>query len=1066
MAVTAQEKSDGIKYQTVTIRDAENQAALPSVSIFQYRTKKYYQTDSAGKAALEWGALPDTIRLSHLSYGEQLLVVKQAADLSSTLYMRRQDKALDEVVVSTGIEKLPKERATGAFSFVDNKLINRSVSTNILDRLENNVPGLVMNKGAAANPDPITIRGRNTFFGNAAPLIVLDNFPYDGDLSNINPNDIESITVLKDAAAASIWGARSANGVIVLTTKKGKSVMPVVGVTANMSYEKRPDLYAVSQITPADYVDLEKYLFENNHYFFDEFTDQYNYGHNPLTPVVETLIAKRDGLIDPADADAMIERYKEYDVRKDLENFSYQSLINQQYAVNVSGSNNQLNYYASFGFDNNRTTSVGTDYQRFTIRTNLDYRVSEKLKLETSIAFLNTADKSANNVGSSYYSVASKNYYPYARFVDDNSNPVPVNMNYRERFIKQAEENGLLNWEYNPINELASNENKTVTNDFLVNLGGTYNLLPGLQAIVRYQYERQVKTNSDWHKENSFYARNYVNNFSEIDAAGKVVHNVPEGGIVNRNEGSMVAHQGRIQLTYQRFLGKDHQFNFLAGWDIRTATNIGSVSKIYGYQPETGLADGFINYATLYPQYSYPAWQRFIENSVGISRKDDRSLAYYLNASYRFKGRYILTGSARRDEANIFGAQANLKGTPLWSAGAAWVLNEEPFFTVNWMEGLKLRATYGVNGNISRMANSLPTGIFLPAYTISTMSLLLTSPPNEYLSWEKVKTINFGLDFSILGKRLWGSIDWYDKSSDNLIGKAPVDPTLGQATLSGGNYFMGNVAGIRTRGFDVEVNSLNVNGAVKWFSTLIWGVSRVKVTDYKMPLNNQGYQFVNDPTLINPVPGRPVFSLYSFPWAGLNPENGDPRGYWEGKPSSDYSQLFYNTILDSMVYNGPAQPVGSGALRNTFTWKRLSLSFTISYKYGYFFRKASLAYSSLYSNWSGHGEYAQRWQQPGDELVTNVPSRVYPIVGPRDAFYQGATVNVLKADNIRFEDINLGYDVPMSTSNKILTSARVFTYVNNIGVLWLANRQGIDPYYNNGNRARTRYSLGVNLQFK
>ena len=201
-------------------------------------------------------------------------------------------RSLDSVVVSTGYQRIPKERSTGSFGLVNNELINRSVSSSVLTRIENITPGVLFNKGDAANTDVLLIRGRSTIYANAAPLIVVDNFPYDGDISNINPNDVESITVLKDAAAASIWGARAGNGVIVITKKEIQKhrrwyLIPILLLFKSLS------LFNVSSISSSDYIDLEKYLFEQGYYANDEQFDAWDFGHPPLTPVVEILIAKR-----------------------------------------------------------------------------------------------------------------------------------------------------------------------------------------------------------------------------------------------------------------------------------------------------------------------------------------------------------------------------------------------------------------------------------------------------------------------------------------------------------------------------------------------------------------------------------------------------------------------------------------------------------------------------------------------------------------------------------------------------------------------------------------------------
>jgi hypothetical protein len=208
-----------------------------------------------------------------------------------------------------------------------------------------------------------------------------------------------------------------------------------------------------------------------------------------------------------------------------------------------------------------------------------------------------------------------------------------------------------------------------------------------------------------------------------------------------------------------------------------------------------------------------------------------------------------------------------------------------------------------------------------------------------------------------------------------------------------------------------------------------------------------------------------MFSIYSYPWAGLSPSNGDPQGYIGGKPSIDYAHLA-NLPLDSMTYNGSAQPTYFGALRNTFSYGNISLSFNISVKGGYYFRKPALSYVGLYNSWTGISDYSKRWQNPGDEKNTSIPSRVYPANPQRDAFYQFASVNVEKGDNIRLEDIALSYDIDQTIWRRIPVNAiRVYGYISNLGMIWSANKDRIDPYFVGIPKTGKRFSFGLDIHF-
>lgn len=1049
----------------IQLLSAGNQQSIPAVSVLVAGSKERFQTDSAGTFVYHIGNFPDTLLFTHQGFESKKIILRSPADLLAKIFLEIRTGVLEEVLVSTGFEKIPRERATGAFSFADNKLINRSVSTSLLDRLENVVPGLLFNHGAAVDPDAFQIRGRSTLYADASPLIVLDNFPYDGKLENINPSDIESVTVLKDAAAASIWGARSGSGVIVISTKKGRTIKPRIEFNSNISFQKKPDLFHRDRISSADYIELEKFLFNNAFYEYDEYLDQVDFGHPPLTPVVELLIAKRDGLIDPLAADEAIEAYKQYDVRNDLGRYSYQNAFNQQHALNVSGTSASLAYFFSVGYDRNQENLVGNRYQRYTIRNNMDFKLTRKWNIQTGVSYVQSNQEFSGNFGIDFSSsVGAKNYYPYARFTDGMGNPVPLTLQYRERFIQRTASAGLLDWTYSPIDELKQTENTNRINDFLINLGSTYDLLPGLQASVKYQYESQQGNQEDWRKPGSFYARNYINDFTQVDPGGALVKLVPEGGILSKYGSNMLSHQGRLQLNYQRQWDA-HAISAIAGWEIRSRTTNSNSIRYYGYDPDINLTSGQIDFALPYPNYSNPFSVRNIENNATVGKFTDHFISLFGNASYTFKDRYILSASARKDEANLFGVNANQKGTPLWSIGGAWLVNKAGFYKFDLLPLLKIRMTYGVNGNISRNVSALTTGIYING-SQQAPAILITSPPNAALSWEKVKTINVGLDFSFKNRRVSGNIDWFQRQSDNLIGRAPLDPTLGLSNPFSESFFTGNVAKMVNRGMDIQLNSRNLIGKFSWTTDFMFSSSNARVVDFLLSVNKLGNTYVLGAATVNPILNRPVFSVYSFPWRGLDPNTGDPIGNFDGKPSTDYASIFSNTSLDSMDFHGAAQPTKYGAIRNSFEWEGIVFSFNISFKLGYFFRREALSYSDLINTWSGHGEYARRWQKPGDETATNVPSLVFPVDGLRDVFYQYSSVNVLKADHIRWEDLNLSYDLKQWLLKKsAFQSFRVFGYVSNLGPLWLANREKIDPYVNNNILNARRYSVGISLTY-
>lgn len=856
-------------------------------------------------------------------------------------------------MVSTGYQKVPKERATGSFDFIDNKLINRSVSPNILDRIENLTPGLLFNHGDAAYTDRFLIRGRSTIFSNAQPLIVLDNFPYDGNLSNINPNDIATISILKDAAAASIWGARAGNGVIVITTKKGKTKKPQIQFNTNITIGQKPDISSLNTISSADFIGLEQFLFSKGFYSMDELYNQLNYGNPPFTPVVELLIAQRDGLISTSEANREIERLKKYDVRDDEKKYLYQTRINQQYGLSVSGNAEHVNYYMSAGWFNNKSNLVGEKNSRITLRSSSTFKISKKLRIDAGINYVRYVNKNGNNPGYNIVGLNTrKNIYPYARLVDDDGVPIPVYLNHRKSYIDTVGGGELPDWTYNPIEDIENEEHAIKTQDYTIHAGIRYKLTNNLKAEIKYQYENQIIANSDLHSRESYFARNIVNTFVQLNSSESYDYPIPKGGILDVFNTETTSHQGRFQLDYNRTWNTKHQLSAIVGLEIKNMTVNGNRYRLYGYDKNKGLVAANIDFETHFKKFDNPYLTQSIENPQTISGTLDRFISYFSNASYIYDNRYIFSLIGRKDETNLFGVKANQRGIPLWSIGGAWNINNEQFYKIHWLSQLKLRFTYGYQGNISRKTSAYTTAYYKGSSNIDATSAKIQNPPNARLRWEKDRMINLGIDFSLKKNVLSGSIEYYMKYATDLMGKAPIDPTVGITNTGGNSYFWGNVASMKGHGADINIHA-STNGLIfNWHSTLIFGYASTWISKYHLPVSALGSSYLNA-TYVNPVPNNPVYAIYSFKWEGLDPSNGNPLGYINGQKSPDYASIISKTTLDSMVYGGPVQPTVYGAFRNTFTWKRFSLSFNISYKLGYYFRRTSVNYYSLFNYWGG-----------------------------------------------------------------------------------------------------------------
>jgi TonB-linked SusC/RagA family outer membrane protein len=1021
-----------------SVTAADDGTALAGVNVIVKGTTSGTSTDANGKFTLEVSD-NQVIIVSFIGYRQVELPVNGQSEVAIQLI---EDIAtLGEItIVSTGYQQVPKERVNGSFVQVDNQLLNRRVGTDVLSRMEDVTSGLIFNRNIAGKKNDISIRGMSTISSQSQPLIVIDNFPYDGDINNINPNDVESITVLKDAAAASIWGARAGNGVIVITTKKGSSNQaPKISVNSNITIAQRPDLFYESRMSSSQMIENEQRLFNKGYYT----TAETSYS-SPLTPAVELMIANRDGLLSDADLNAKLTTLGNQDIRKDYEAFLYRKSVNQQYAVNLTGGSAVNRYYLSAGMDRNLDNLQGNQYTRVTLNLNNSWTaLKDRLTINAGVYYSQNNTQTDNEGIPSITYTATNAMYPYARLKDDHGNNLSLTKDHRLSFIQQAQNNGLLNWQYSPLDEIRATDNQDKLTDYRINASINYRLLEGLNAEVLYQYWQGNNERRVLHKDNSYFARNLVNSYSSIDADGMVTTPIPAGGILDLRHLNSQSNSLRGQLNYNKVYG-NHEVNALAGYERREINTAGSTARNYGYNDELATTQR-VNYTGYFSKYDNPFSGGTIPYIDAQESLTDRYVSFYGNAGYTFKKRYSISGSARRDQSNLFGVRTNQKSVPLWSSGIGWTISEEDFYKSSLLPYLKLRLTYGANGNINKQTAAYTTAYSLGYDEITGLPYsVIQNPGNPNLKWEKVNIINSGLDFESKNRRIYGSVEYYRKAGKDLIGTRPFAPSSGVDT------FTGNFSSTQVNGVDLVLNSLNVDQQVKWNTTLLFSFVKEKVTDYETetPVYSLLQNGPGTAGFFAPLKGKPLYAVYSYAWGGLDHETGNPQGYTDGVLNTDYNSIISTTTQQKLIYHGPARPTAFGSVRNTIAWKNIALSFNISYRLGYYFRGRSVLYNQVLNGYVSHGDYGNRWQQPGDEQHTHVPSLPETVDNNRETFYTYSEVLVQKGDHVRLQDVSLNYTLDNALLRRLpFSRIEVYSYINNIGVIWKAASGNIDPDY-------------------
>lgn len=976
-------------------------------------------------------------------------------DLS--VIMQSYNLEIDEIeVISTGYQNIPKDRFTGSFEHINNASINTRTGYDILEKIEGVVPGLQFDNRSGT--PIINIRGISTLSTSMMePLIILDNFPYQGDLSNINPNDIESVTVLKDAAATSIWGARAGNGVIVITSKKANT-QNKLSYSNNFNFSNKPNLYYDQRINTNDFIDVELFLFNNNHY--NSSFNGTRRKNNIFSPIVNMLYEHQNGQLSQQDLDASIKKFREINYLEELKDNFYQYPFTQQQHISLSSNSTKLSNRISLGYDNLKKASIGASGNRFTGKISTRLFLNKKIEVNFESTYSNKTDFNYSDLMSESYNPGGGKtaIYPYVRFKDKNGISLAIPRNYNFEYINSLSYDHLLDWKYFPIDDYNKSHAKSNTQHFQSLIGISLKPFEGFSFTTLYNIEKQLGSSVMVRGEESFYMRNLINRFTQVENSN-IKHILPLGGSRNDRVKNLTSHNIRGQASYYKKWYSTHDISIIMGSELSHRESNDITFGVYGYD-ENRLTIQPIDYSRLYPIYDGLGSNSRIPNLESFSTMIQRYVSFYGNIGYLFRDRYGLSFSARKDASNIFGLKTNDKWNPLWSSGISWRITNENFMTnIPWVNDLNLRITYGHSGNSGGAANYLPTIRFLDPTSGSTTLLpraAVARLSNPNLSWEDVATTNLGIDFSLLNHLIDGHIEVFNKQSKDLLSDDLIDITTGFSTIHR------NVASISGHGGELRLSGNYKRGKFRGKTTLNFSISRSKVKDMYGALGLGKQYAENSGRLMRPILNKQLYPVFSYKFAGLNPENGNPQGILDGEVSEDYTRLI-NDSLQNLTYHGTALPPYYGSLIQSFDIGSFNISFLLSFKFGHYFQKSTIDYQSLFDSWIGHQDYESRWQTRGDERNTTVPSMIYPAISNRDGFYKFSDANILKGDVIRLQDINVSYNYSINIAGKKI-KGNVFGKTNGGRPIWVNNVFNRDPDYFDRPPQR-KYSLGLQLYF-
>lgn len=1058
---------------------------LPGATVNVKGTKQYYVTNNQGQVLLP--NVPEgglALLVSYVGYDTREMYAHNFTKSPFAIVLRQSANRLNEVtVIDNGYNKTTRERAAGAYATISSEEIAKTPAVNLLDRLEGKLPGVKVD----ARTNSIQIRGVSNFSGaTSPPLIVVDGFPLIdvGDqprltnltgpvtanaiISRFDPQDIEQITVLKDASAASIWGSRAANGVIIIETKKGKrGTPPLLNFTYNLGISQRPDLSKLRWMSSAQYIDLEQEMV-NKGYLPDP--AKAGRGNALYTPnnsdATEWMYRVQRGTATEAQRDAALTELSTHNALDQANKYLLQNGVTHQATLSLSGGSDHTNYSFAANYTKDQPFYRSNFAQNFIFNSNLSSDFFKKrLTLRTSLNYQYSRtqynEAAANALGNN-----STALRPYDLLVDASGNPIQRTTVFRQSIADSLTRLGYLPFGYNAIDQLGYSNALNGSSSFRLIGGLNGKIFNWLNADVSFATQRQFGLTTGINELNSYAARLLVNTGTSI-VNGKLVYGVPYGGTYLQTSQTNYDTDVRAQLNANFIWEGGTQLTALGGVEAReTGFESGGTTR-YGFNSDTYTSQAFnptTPYMTLYG-YTQTQGDNFV--ALGIGTK--RYLSFYGNAAYSYLGRYVATGSVRFDDYTLLGVDRDNRAVPFWSGGLRWNATRETFLSsVSWLTDLAVRATIGTGGSVPVSGSNIPV-LAISGTDGRTQQPVagILSPANRGLTWEKTRQMNLGIDFNLFKGRLIGNADVYTKQSNNIVSFLPYNATYGWSSLAF------NTASLAGRGAEFGLTGQVVNRQrFKWTSTLNFNYNTNRVTDSRFA--NTAGNLASNPT---PVEGLPLGSIFVYRWAGLDAKGQSQIYDRNNTIISNTTNLTSAFTRDDLKYAGTSVAPYSGGFFNTFSYGPFALSAQVTYYFGNVFLKQSVnnnnypTYQGTYFGVLGRlDDLANRWRKPGDEATTNVPG-LSNINNNSLTRYQFSDLLVRKGDNVRLQQVSLTYTVPTHVlPSGVFKDVALSANMRNLGILWRANKDGIDPLYTGaGNYAllppSPSYVFGINASF-
>lgn len=975
--------------------------------------KKGTTTDVNGEFSLDVDA--GTARLEVRYIGYRPYFIELSGSTRYRVVLNAETKEIDEVVV-TGYQKIDRRKLTAAVTTIQISDETVGAVKNIDQALAGQIPGLaaVTTSGAPGAPMKIRIRGTASLNGTVEPLWVLDGIPLEGteipnmedlkDIDNIyqtsiagvNPSDIESITVLKDAAATAIYGARAANGVIVITTKKGKSGKPQINFSTKLTYSPNISIDRLNLLNSEEKIALELDLLRS------DFTFRENKGDVArIISAMGLTNAYKSGGWDALTPEAQAAINELRSVNTDWNDILFRDVFNQEYNVSLSGGDEKATYYTSIGYYKEQGNVTGVENNRFNLTLKTDYQVNSRLRLGASV-FANQREQ--QSYMTDFNGFTNPVYYsrlanPYMRPYDENGNYVyDVN-------VQGGKEDSSL--DFNIFEERANTSNVRTDRSLMALFDGELKITDALKVTSQFGLQVDAATIEKYAGENSFAMR------KEHERATFTVNGVkgsilPDGGMHKVNENHDFQWTWKTMAEYQKVFKSIHAMDLMAGVELRHTTASTLYTAAYGYDNRTLTSLPVIfpneNMAENFPLYT----ETFAENAF---------VSWFATAAYTFRHRYTLGGSIRFDGSDIFGVAKKYRYLPLYSVSGLWRVKEESFLKeVDAINLLNLRASYGLQGNIDKNTSPYLIGIYdkvtiLPG--TSEDEIEAGTAPNPSLRWEKTQNVNVGLDFAFLRNAVTLNVDYYFRHSSDLIGMKmlPLESGFSSSTI--------NWASMENEGVEVALGTRNVKTRnFSWYTNINMGFNRNKVLR----------ETVAENATYPSREGYPVGAIFAYKTAGLD-EDGYPlflTKSGEKVTATEFLQLnrFGASTLTAeeqrnlYTYMGSTDPKVSGGFINNFEYKNWQLNINFIFNLGMKVRVTpSYSPTNFDRGLNTNRDILNRWT--ADNTNTVYPKLMVSSERPAEYIqyseynlYNYLDLWVRNCSYMRLQSLRLGYKLP------------------------------------------------------